>query len=118
MGVWALRSGAVLESELFLPLDLVSASIKQLQKDSLVERPGAMLIGISQGGTTGCGDPQMFQFSLTASHPSANFSEGMGSTQLTEEHGYKLTPASKSSGMAFSFCFHHGLLELDSRKQL
>jgi hypothetical protein len=57
----------VLESELFLPLNLVSASIKQLQRDALVELPGTMLIGISQGGTTRCADAQMFQFSLTAS---------------------------------------------------
>jgi hypothetical protein len=33
--------------------------------------------------------------------------------RLTKEHGYKLTSASKFSGMALSFCFHHSLLELD-----
>jgi hypothetical protein len=42
----------------------------------------------------------------------------MGSAQLAEEHGNKLAPASKSTGMSFGFRFSHGLLELGSRKQL
>jgi hypothetical protein len=75
-----------------------------------------MPIGISQGGTIGNGDAQVSQFAFTASQPSGNLSERMSSTQLTEEHGDKLAPASEPSGMAFSFCFHHGLLEFDSRK--
>jgi hypothetical protein len=60
----------------------------------------------------------MFQFALTAFQASADFSEGMGSAQLTEEHGNKLAPGGESSGMSFSFRFPNGLLELDSRKQL
>jgi len=89
-----------------------------VHKDSLVELPGPMLIGISQSGPTGSGDAQVFQFAFTASQPSGNLPERMGSTQLTEEHGDKLAPASEPSDMALSFCFHNGLLELDSRKQL
>jgi hypothetical protein len=58
------------------------------------------------------------QFAFTASQSSGNLSKRMGSTQLTKEHGHKLTPASEPSGMTFGFCFHNGLLELDSRKQL
>jgi hypothetical protein len=108
----------VLKPKFLFGLDLTLASFEELHKDSLVELPGPMLIGISQGGTTGGGDAQMFQFAFTAPQPSSNLPKRMGSTQLTEEHGYKLPPASKSSGMAFSFCLFHGLLELDSRKQL
>jgi hypothetical protein len=57
----------VLESELSLPLNLVLTSFEQLEKDPLVELPGAVLIGIRQGGAIGGGDAKMFQFSLAAS---------------------------------------------------
>jgi len=77
-----------------------------------------MLIGIGKGGSARGSDSQMLQFTLTASQASANFPEGMGSAQLTEEHGNKLAPASESSGMSFGFCFPHGLLKVDSGKQL
>jgi len=97
---------------------LALASFEELHKDSLVELPGPVLVGISQGGTTGGADAQMFQFAFTASQPSGNLPKRMGSAQLTEEHGHKLAPTREPSGMAFSFCFHNGLLELDSRKQL
>lgn len=69
----------VLESELFLPLNLALASGEQLQKESLVERLRAVLIGISESGTTGGCNPQMFQLSLAASESSGNLSERMGS---------------------------------------
>jgi hypothetical protein len=108
----------VLESELLSSSDLHPTAIEQLEKNLLVKLPWAMLIGIGEGGSTGGGDSQMFQFALTASQASADFSEGMGSAQLTEEHGNKLAPAGESPGMSFSFRFPNGLLELDSRKQL
>jgi hypothetical protein len=108
----------VLKPEFLFGLDLTLALFEELHKDSLIELPGPVLIGISQSGTTGGTDAQMFQFAFTASQPSGNLPKRMSSTQLTEEHGHKLAPASEPSGMAFSFCFHNGLLELDSRKQL
>jgi hypothetical protein len=108
----------VLKSKLFIDLYLALASFEELHKDYLVELLGPILIGISQSGANGGADAQMFQFAFTASQLSGNLSKRMSSTQLTEEHGHKLTPASKTSVMAFSFCFRHGLLKLDTRKQL
>jgi hypothetical protein len=40
----------------------------------------------------------------------------MSPAQLTKDHGHKLTPAGKSSGMTLGFGLSNGLLELDSRK--
>jgi hypothetical protein len=108
----------VLKPELLFGLDLALASFEELHKDSLVELPGSVPIGISQGGTTGGGDAQMFQFTLAAPKPSGNFPERMGTAQLAEKHGHKLAPASKSTSMPFGFGLLHGLLELDSRKHL
>jgi hypothetical protein len=42
----------------------------------------------------------------------------MSPAQMTKEHGHKLTPTGKSSGMAFGFGLFNGLLELDPRKEL
>ena len=90
---------------------LALASFEQWHKDSLVELPGSVFIGISEGGAAGGGNSKMFQFTFTASETSCNFSERVSSAQLAEEHSYKLAPASESSGMSF------GLLKLDTRKQ-
>ena len=107
-----------LNRNFFLPVNLALTSVQQLQKDLLIKLPGAVLIGIGQGGTTGSGDSQMFQFALTASQTAGNFSEGMGSAQLAEEHGHKLAPAGESPGMTFGFGFFDSLLKFDSEKRV
>ena len=108
----------VLKAEFLFGLDLALASFEQLHKDSLVELPGSVLIGISQGGTTGGADTQMLQFTFAASKPSSNLPKRMGTAQLTEEHGNKLTPTGESPGMPLGSRSTDCLLELDSRKQL
>jgi hypothetical protein len=108
----------VLESEFLLSRKLASTPSKQLSEQMLIKLPGTMFIRVGQGGAAGSGDPKMFQFPLTASQTSGNLPEGMSSTQLTEKHGYKLSPAGESPSMPLGFRFSDGLLELDSRKQL
>jgi len=103
--------------ELLSLSDLHPAALEQSKENLLIQLPWAVLVGIAKGRSAWSSDSQMFQFTLTASQSPGNLPEGMGSTQLTEEHGNKLTPASEPSGMAFCFCLSHGLLELDSRKQ-
>jgi hypothetical protein len=101
----------VLKPKLFLSDHLDTASIKEFQEDLLIEFPGAVLIGISQGGMTGGTNSKMFQFALATSETSCNLSEGMGPTQLTKEHGHKLAPTGESSGMTFGLGLYHHLLE-------
>jgi hypothetical protein len=60
----------------------------------------------------------VLQFALTASEPAGNLPERVGAAQLAKEHGHKLTPASKPSGMTLSFRLFNRLLKLDSGKQL
>jgi hypothetical protein len=108
----------VLKPKLLSFSDLHSAAFEKLEKNLLIQFPGPMSIGIGQRGAIGGSDSQMPQFPFTASKASDNLPEGMGSAQLAEEHGHKLTPAGKSSGMSFGLSLFHGLLELDSRKQL
>ncbi len=76
------------------------------------------LIRIGQGGMARSRKAQMFQLPLAASKTSRNFTERIGVAQLAEEHGDKLTPATKSFGMTFGLGFFHHVLELDVRKEL
>jgi len=100
------------------PVLLPLAPVEQLQEDFLVEQLGPMLINISQDRATRGSNSQMFELPLTASKAAGDLAERTGAAQLAEEHGHKLAPTGKSSGMSFGSNFFHGLLELDSRKEL
>jgi len=108
----------VFESEFRLSRKLAPTSVEQLNKQMLIKLPGTVLIRIGQGGAAGGRDTQVFEFPLTASQTPGNLPEGMGSAQLTEQHGHKLSPTGESPSMPFGFRFSDRLLELDSRKQL
>jgi hypothetical protein len=108
----------VLESEFLLSWKLAPTSVEQLHKQMLIQLPGTVLIGVGQGRTTGSGNTQMFQFPFTASETPGNLPEGMSSTQLTEKHGHKLSPAAESPSMPLGLRLSDRLLELNTRKQL
>jgi len=109
----------VLEPEFPLSdFDLNPAAIKEFDKDALVQLPGAVSVGIGQSGMARSRNAQMFQLSLAASKASGNLTEGMGPTQLAEEHGYKLGPTREPFGMTFCLGNRNQLLELQSRKEL
>lgn len=91
----------IFEPEFLLSIDLAPNVGEETEEDLLIQLPGAMGVGIGQGGMAGGSDAQMFQFSLTASKASGNLPERMGAAQLTEVHGHKLAPAGKPSGMSF-----------------
>jgi len=99
-------------------MNLTAASLQELEEYRLVEFPGAVFIGIGQGGPAGGSDSQMLQFSLTASQPPGDLPERVGSSQLAEEHGHKLAPRAKSSAMSFGFGLFHSLDKFDFGKKL
>jgi hypothetical protein len=57
----------VFEPEFLSPSNLPPTAFEQLEEDSLIQFPGTVFIGISQGGAIGGRETQMFQFALTAS---------------------------------------------------
>ncbi len=77
-----------------------------------------MGVRIRQGGMAGGSDSKMFQFTITASKASGNLPERVGAAQLTKEHGHKLAPTGKPSGMSFGFGLLHGLEKLGFGKKL
>ena len=77
-----------------------------------------MLVSIGQSGVTRSRNAQMFQLPLAASKASGNLTEGMGAAQLAKQHGYKLSPTSKSFSMTFCLGDRDQMLKLQTRKQL
>jgi hypothetical protein len=109
----------VLEPEFPLSdFDLNPAPVKEFDKDTLIQLPGAVPVGIGQSGMARSRNAQMFQLPLTASKPPSNLTEGMSPTQLAEEHGYKLVPTREPFGMTFCLGDRNQFLELKSRKEL
>jgi hypothetical protein len=109
----------VLEPELPLSdFDLNPATVKEFDKDMLIQFPRAVLVGISQGRMAWSSNAQMLQLPLAASKASRNLTEGMGPAQLAEEHRNKLAPTWESFGMPFCMGDRNQLLELHPRKQL
>ena len=108
----------VLKPEFFLADSLVLEAMEKHQEEFLIERPGAVFVRVGEGGAVGGGNAQVFQFALTTSEASDNLPEGVGSAQMTEEHGDELAPAGEPSGMTFSASLFDGLLEFRSWKEL
>jgi hypothetical protein len=97
------KSPAVVEDQQFvfkaefpLSMNLTPDFGEQTQEDFLIKLPGAVSVGISEGGVTGSSNAQMFQFTFTAFKTPGDLPKRMGPAKLTEEHGYKLSPAGEA----------------------
>jgi hypothetical protein len=108
----------VFKPERFLPNHLHTASFKELKENLLIKLPGAVSIGISQGGMARSRDAQMLQLTLATSKPPGNLTQGMGAAQLAKQHSHQLTPTRESFGMTFCLRGHDQILKLRTRKQL
>ena len=108
----------IFEPEPFLSYALALKAMEKAQEEVLIKAPGAVFVGIGQGGAARSGNTQMLQFAFTAFQATRDFSEGMRSSQVAEEHSHELPPAAESSGMAFGVSPFHGPVKFISRKEL
>ena len=108
----------VFKPEPFLAHSLVSETVKKSQEEFLIERPGAVFVGIGQGGAARGRNSQMLQFAFAAFQATGDFSERVGSSQVAEEHGHELAPTSKPAGVAFGMSLFDGPMEFISWKEL
>ena len=70
-----------------------AAPVKGIIEKILVQLPGAMGIGIRQGGFIRClFHSQMPHFAQTAGQTAADFSQAFGLGDLAEQHGNELIP--------------------------
>src|SRR5260370_19563594 len=73
---------------------------QQLLKHRAMQLPRTMLIGVGQGGARRSrGQPQMTEFPFAGRQAPINFAQRLGVSQLTEEHGDELAPASETTSV-------------------
>jgi hypothetical protein len=112
------REQLVLEAEA-VPLGDFAAAAEQLIKHAAVQLPGAVFVGVSQGGAFGgVGQPEMPQLAFAGGQAAANLAQRLRSPQVTEQHGHELPPTAKSAGMALGAVLDHGAFKLGTGKQL
>jgi hypothetical protein len=93
--------------------------IQQLHENRLVEFPGAVSIGISQGRfLRRCADAQMLQRRFASGQPQADFAQGVQMRHLAKQHGHELLPASEPLGGEFGLMLLDGLCELPAWDKL
>jgi len=97
----------VFEPNFLITEHLAAAPLQEMEEDFLIELPGTVRIGISQGRTAWGADAQVLQFPLAASEAAGYFPKRMSASELAEEHGDKLPPAAKS----FRSALGSGLLD-------
>ena len=108
----------VLKPERFLPNDLDTAPFEELKENLLIQLPGTVFIGISQGGMARSRNTPMGQLPFAASKASSNFSQGMGAAQLAKQHGHKLAPTRESFGITYCLGDLDRMLKPHTRNQL
>jgi hypothetical protein len=90
---------------------------QELLKHGLVERPGAVGIGICERGAfRRNANAQVLKLAFAASQSSADLAEAMSPAKLAEQHGDELAPARKSFGCVVGTMLFHGLFEFKTGK--
>jgi len=60
----------------------------------------------------------MPQLAFTGGQAAADLTQGLGPSQMTEEHGHELSPTTETTGMALGSVRYDGPLKLGAGKQL
>ena len=97
------------------PDSSASEAMEKYSQELLTDKPGALSVRIRQGIAIKGWNAKLFQFAPTASEPSDDLWEGMGSLQMTVKHGIDLTPAGEASAMLLNENLFHCLLKIMSR---
>jgi hypothetical protein len=93
--------------------------VQQGEKEILIDLPGAVLIGVGQGGMFGgFGDAEMDQFALAGLEAFVDFAEALRLAELAEKHGHELVPAAEAAGVAFALVATDDLFEKRSGDQM
>lgn len=93
-------------------------ALPQLVKDSFLQLPRPVLIGIRQGGAhRRAPHPQVLQFSFRRRQTAADLAQGLGPAQLAKQHGHELIPAGEAAAMTLGLMPLHQRFKLQSRKR-
>lgn len=108
----------VAKPKLFTAGALLPTAFEEVEKKVLVQLPGTMLVGISQGGTLRGRDAQLGEFAFATAQPVADLAQRLRPTQLAKQHGYKLPPTCKSPSMALRPQLFDSIVKLQAWKKL
>jgi hypothetical protein len=92
---------------------------EQLHEYRLVEFPGAIGVGISQGRfLRRAANAQMFQRRFATGQPQADFAQRIHMRYLAKQHGHKLFPAGEPLGAELGLMLFDSICELSAWKKL
>src|SRR5215471_21406722 len=91
----------------------------QIVEHRSVQLPGAVLVGIGQGGPLGrFAYPQMPQFPFASGQAARDFAQALCMSELAEQHGDQLGPTAEAAGVPFRFMLPDFGLERQARDEL
>ena len=108
----------VLETELFLAHRFGGDRLEQAVEDLLEQFPRTMTVGAGQRRARRRLDTQVGEFALTTLQPALDLPQGVGATQLAEQHADELAPARQTLAPVLRSRFPHHALEVGARNQL
>jgi len=112
------RQQRILEPQPVLRCDL-SAALKQLLENTLVQLPRPVSVGVRQGGLVWrLLDAEMIELPFHRGQPLADLTKGLSLAQLAKQHRHELLPARKPSRVPLGPGLSYQLLELCPWKQL
>ena len=94
------------------------AALEQLIEDLLIELPRAMGIRIGQARSGRRRGAQVGQLALATRQAPADFPQGIGAAELTEQHRDELIPTPEALRRPRGACGDHGLLKVGPWKEL
>jgi Tn3 transposase DDE domain len=93
--------------------------LQQVVEHGSVQWPGAVLVGIGQGGAFGrFAHAQMPQFPFAGGQTAGDFPQALRMPELAEQHGDQLGPTGEAAGMAFGFILPDLGLAREARDEL
>jgi hypothetical protein len=98
---------------------LLAKSCQRRKEQILKKSCRTVFVGVGQGGTAWrSGNPHMHQAPQATSQAVADLAQGIGASELTEQHGDELRPAGKALGVTLSGVLLYECGELGSGKVL
>ena len=108
----------VLEAKLLLAHRFGGDRLEQAVEDLLEQLPRSMAVGVGQRRARRCLDAQVGELAFATLQPALDLPQGMGPSQLAEQHADKLTPTRQPLAAELRSRFLDHALEVGSRNQL
>ena len=94
------------------------AAGQKLIEYGLVQLPGAVLIGVAEGGSLGwLFDAQVAQFAFACGQTPGNLPQALGVAQLAKQHSDELCSTGEAPGVPFGLVLSNGVIKQGAGNQ-